>query len=105
MKKQRDVLVTGGAGFIGSNLVRRLLRNGHNVTVLDNLSRRGSEINLAWLRQPRDNGNLRFVSGDVRSFELVRALADVDVIYHLAAQVALAELFARYLAYRCPVHI
>jgi CDP-paratose 2-epimerase len=88
MKKQRDVLVTGGAGFIGSNLVTRLLRNGHNVTVLDNLSRRGSEINLAWLRQPRDNGNLRFVSGDVRSFELVRALADVDVIYHLAAQVA-----------------
>ena len=43
-------LITGGAGFIGSNLSHRLIREGHSVTVFDDLSRRGTDKNVAWLR-------------------------------------------------------
>lgn len=45
-----QVLITGGAGFIGSNLAHHLIKAGHNVTVFDNLSRRGAKTNLKWLR-------------------------------------------------------
>jgi CDP-paratose 2-epimerase len=82
-------LVTGGAGFIGSNLVTSLLRDGHHVTVLDSLARRGSKQNLAWLRSQNFDGLFRFIHGDIRSAEDVRAAAeDADVIYHVAGQVA-----------------
>jgi CDP-paratose 2-epimerase len=82
------VLITGGAGFIGSRLAWRLLARGREVVVLDNLSRRGSAENLAWL-ETSDAGNLRFVRGDVRSREDVeRATAGSDAIVHLAGQVA-----------------
>jgi CDP-paratose 2-epimerase len=53
---KKPVLVTGGAGFVGSNLVHSLLRDGHPVTVLDSLARRGSEQNLAWLRRQNSRG-------------------------------------------------
>src|SRR5499433_4295483 len=86
---KETVLVTGGAGFIGSNLVASLLRDGHRVTVLDSLARRGSEQNLAWLRSQNCNGLLRFINGDVRDPDDARAAAqDAEVIYHLAGQVA-----------------
>jgi CDP-paratose 2-epimerase len=45
------ILITGGAGFIGSNLAHRLLDEGHQVTIFDNLSRSGCETNVAWLRR------------------------------------------------------
>src|SRR5215813_3546751 len=86
---KETVLVTGGAGFIGSNLVASLLRDGHRVTVLDSLARRGSEQNLAWLRSKNCNGLLRFINGDVRDPDDTWAAAkDAEVIYHLAGQVA-----------------
>lgn len=85
------VLVTGGAGFIGSHLVDRLVDDGAAVRVLDNLST-GSLLNLedaAW-RHSRDGarsgGRLEVVIGDVRDRELVRrALRNVKYVIHLAA--------------------
>jgi CDP-paratose 2-epimerase len=80
-------LITGGAGFIGTNYAHRLLQRGERVTVFDNLSRRGAAANLKWLQAQA--GDLRFVQGDVRNADAVATVArDVDVIVHLAAQVA-----------------
>jgi UDP-glucose 4-epimerase len=74
-------LVTGGAGFIGSNLAVLLLGEGHQVVVLDNLSS-GYRENLAALSKAR------FVEGDVRDEAALRAAADgCEVIFHLAASV------------------
>lgn len=81
-------LITGGAGFIGSNLTHRLVREGHDVVVLDNLSRAGTGKNVEWLRAEHGD-RWSLVQADVSDAEAVRrAAADVDVIYHLAAQVA-----------------
>jgi CDP-paratose 2-epimerase len=81
-------LITGGAGFIGSNLAHRLIGQGHEVVVYDDLSRRGADRNVAWLRAEHgERWTLR--RADVRDFEtLRRAVADADVIYHMASQVA-----------------
>jgi CDP-paratose 2-epimerase len=66
----------------------RLLGHGHAVTVLDDLSRPGAELNLAWLRE-RHGSELRFVGGDVRDAATVaEAARGADVIYHLAGQTA-----------------
>ncbi len=82
-------LITGGAGFIGSNYVHRLLARGERVTVYDNLSRPGAEVNLAWLRETFGHDAFTFVQGDVRDAALLTATAArADVIVHLAAQVA-----------------
>jgi len=84
----RRFLVTGGAGFLGSNLVSELLDDGSRVTVFDSLSRPGSELNLDWLRS-RHGGALTFAQGDVRDADAVeRAVAEMDVVYHLAGQTA-----------------
>ncbi len=88
-------LITGGAGFIGCNLADRCLAEGRHVTVFDNLSRRGSEHNLAWLKSRHRDSHLLYVPGDVRNAEAVRrAAANADVIYHLAAQVAVTTSVA-----------
>ena len=84
----RPVLVTGGAGFIGSNLADRLARDGHEVLVYDALARPGVEANLAWLkaRHPR---RVSAVVADIRDEdELGRAVAEAGAVFHLAAQVA-----------------
>lgn len=82
----KNYLITGGAGFIGSNYARRLLKNGQNVTIFDNLSRKGAEDNLEWIGEEED---FFFIKGDVRNFnEIKEAVKDQDVIIHLAAQVA-----------------
>jgi len=86
------VVITGGAGFIGSNLAHRLLDAGHDVTVYDDLSRSGSRANLDWLRATRSAPNLNSIVGDVRNFEALRdALKDADRVYHLAGQVAVTD--------------
>ncbi|NMC54652.1 MAG: SDR family NAD(P)-dependent oxidoreductase [Chloroflexi bacterium] len=85
----KRTLITGGAGFIGSNYVARLLSRGEDVKVLDNLSRGGAERNLSWLRETYGKDSFELIQADVRDAEAVRTAAqDVDVIVHLAAQVA-----------------
>ncbi|HLY95083.1 MAG TPA: NAD-dependent epimerase/dehydratase family protein [Gaiellaceae bacterium] len=72
------VLVTGGAGFIGSNLVRTLLERGEDVRVLDNFST-GSRANLAGI-------DVEIVEGELRSYERVHnAVRGTEVVYHLGA--------------------
>lgn len=82
-------LVTGGAGFIGCNYVDRLVSRGDRVIVYDNLSRRGTEANVAWLRAEHGAASFRLVVGDVRDAPKLGAAArGVDVILHLAGQTA-----------------
>jgi CDP-paratose 2-epimerase len=84
----RPILITGGAGFIGSNLADRLAGEGHDVLVYDALARPGVERNLAWLKE-RHGAKITHIAGDVRDEdELVRAAADVKAAFHFAAQVA-----------------
>ncbi|MBI2976529.1 MAG: GDP-mannose 4,6-dehydratase [Chloroflexi bacterium] len=81
-----NVLITGGAGFIGCNWAARLMRGGHPVTVFDNLSRQGTPANLEWLKT---QGPVNFVRGDVRdAAALAEAAKGQQAVYHLAAQVA-----------------
>jgi CDP-paratose 2-epimerase len=87
------VLVTGGAGFVGTNVADRLLEDGHRVTVLDDLSRAGVEENLRWL-QDRHGGRVRAEIADVADRgALRRALKDASRVFHLAAQVAVTTSF------------
>jgi len=76
----RLVLVTGGAGFIGSNLVRALLERGDRVRVLDNFST-GNRTNLAGL-----TGDIELIEGELRSYERVHAaVRDTEVVFHQGA--------------------
>lgn len=83
------VFITGGAGFIGCNVADYHLRRGDQVVIFDNLSRRGTDCNLEWLRN-RHSSQLIFIQGDIRHYEaLSKALTpDVERVYHLAGQVA-----------------
>ena len=84
----RPILITGGAGFIGSNLADRLAGEGHEIIIFDALSRQGVERNLAWLDE-RHGSRITSIVGDVRDEdEVARAAADVKAVFHFAAQVA-----------------
>jgi CDP-paratose 2-epimerase len=81
-------LVTGGAGFIGSNYVHRLLHRGETVTIYDNLSRRGAAANWPGSREFGKDA-FDFIQGDVRDATLLTAATrNVEAIVHLASQVA-----------------
>ena len=84
-----NCVITGGAGFIGSNLADYYLSRDHHVAIVDNLSRPGSEKNLAWLKS-RYGSRLRVVTTDVRRLgpKLRRAIDGADFVFHLAGQVA-----------------
>ena len=85
---RRPILVTGGAGFIGSNLADRLAREGHNVLVYDALARPGVERNLAWLKK-RHPQRVASVTADIRDEDAVaQAARDAQAVFHMAAQVA-----------------
>jgi CDP-paratose 2-epimerase len=82
------ILITGGAGFIATNLAHRLLGSGHHVIVFDSLARQGVEQNLAWLKAQHDGG-VEIVIGDVRDAgALGDAVSRASHVYHFAAQVA-----------------
>jgi CDP-paratose 2-epimerase len=86
--RARPAVVTGGAGFVGTNLTSRLVEDGKRVVVFDNLSRPGVEQNLRWLRETYPT-RVSFERGDVRDERaLQRVVADADQVFHLAAQVA-----------------
>lgn len=73
------ILITGGAGFIGSNLAKRLVNDGHEVVIVDNLLR-GNKIDRETFSK------VEFYNGDVRDYELVKLLSKgCDIIYHFAA--------------------
>ena len=82
-------IITGGAGFIGSNAASRYLRRGHQVVIVDNLCREGVRKNLEWLRS---QGSFEFAQLDIRDEgamrTLFRAHRDAGQVLHLAAQVA-----------------
>jgi CDP-paratose 2-epimerase len=85
---RKPVLITGGAGFIGSNLADRLAREGERVLIFDSLARPGVEANLAWLRE-RHPSLVSSVIADVRDAAAVEgAVADASAVFHFAAQVA-----------------
>lgn len=88
------VLITGGCGFLGSNLARAGAERGHTVVVLDNLRRVGSAANLRWLA---DADRAEFIHADVRFAEDVEGAvrrARPDVVFHLAGQVAMTTSLA-----------
>jgi len=81
--------ITGGCGFLGSNLAQKAMSNGAELLVLDNLSRLGSKENLDWLKA---QGKFEFLNADVRDFEAVAKAVETfkpNVIFHLAGQVAM----------------
>jgi len=88
------LLITGGCGFLGSNLAAHALTRGIELCVFDNLYRNGSQTNLQWLR---NQGSFEFVHGDIRNtndVERVIARIKPDVIFHLAGQVAMTTSIA-----------
>ena len=82
-------LITGGCGFLGSNIAERLLRQDHELCIYDNLTRQGSEKNFNWLKSI---GKFDFFKFDISSFENIENVIKIfkpDVIFHLAGQVAM----------------
>ena len=85
---QPYVLITGGAGFIGTNVADRLLNSGESVLVYDDLSRPGVEQNLAWLQETHGN-KLKVEIADVRDpVAMQAAMRSAAQVFHFAAQVA-----------------
>jgi CDP-paratose 2-epimerase len=84
----KPILITGGAGFIGTNLAHRFLTEGQSVIVFDDLSRAGVETNLHWLMTTHKN-LLKAEIADVRDpTTLGRAVRNASAVFHLAAQTA-----------------
>ena len=88
MSGDAPILVTGGAGFIGSNIADRLAGEGHHVLIYDALARPGVERNLAWLQQ-RHGAKITSIQADIRNAaDLTRAVNEAQAVFHMAAQVA-----------------
>ena len=87
-------LITGGGGFLGSNIASEVLKLGHELVVFDSLYRFGSYQNLEWLKT---QGEFEFIHGDIRNTNDVERTIKQhkpDVIYHLAGQVAMTTSIA-----------
>ena len=89
------IIITGGAGFIGCNAASRYLRRGKQVVVVDNLSRKGTRMNLEWLRP---QGQLEFFEADIRDRAgmdfIFSKHANAELVLHLAGQVAVTTSVA-----------
>ena len=87
------VLVTGGCGFLGSNLASSFLKKGDEVVIIDNLSREGSEKNLKWLQLQAEKGQLHFFKNDIckqsSTSEIFEECKSFDYVCHVAGQVAM----------------
>jgi len=94
----QNCLVTGGCGFLGSNVAANFLSKGSNVTVVDALFRTGSQANLKWLREMPSPGALNFVQGDLADQAAVEAAfrryGPFDYVCHLGGQVAMTTSLA-----------
>lgn len=88
------ILITGGAGFVGCNTAKRFIEQGHDVFVIDNLSRKGTENNLNWLK---GFGMFEFHKIDIRDNKKLKSFFEahdnLDAIFHFAAQVAVTTSF------------
>lgn len=83
------LLITGGCGFLGSNLAAHALEQGYEMVIFDNLYRTGSVANLAWLQQ---QGKFKFEHGDIRNHNDITRIIhhfQPEIIFHLAGQVAM----------------
>ena len=87
------VLITGGCGFLGSNLASSFLAKGDEVVVLDALFRKGSAENLHWLEQQSKSNQLHFIQANVSDsesvFSVFRRFGPFDYVCHVAGQVAM----------------
>ena len=84
-----NILITGGCGFLGSNLASYGINKKYNIMIFDNLSRHGSYSNLLWLKEI---GDFNFIHGDIRNkndIENIIKQNNFDAIFHLAGQVAM----------------
>lgn len=95
--KIEKILITGGAGFIGSNLANFYIKKGVDVIIFDNLSREGTNLNLSWLKR-KYPAKFSFVRGDIRNYNILRNIfkkhKNIDVVFHEAAQVSVMESIA-----------
>jgi CDP-paratose 2-epimerase len=88
------LLITGGCGFLGSNLAAKALKKGFELVVFDNLYRQGSLENFSWLK---NQGKFKYVHGDIRNLnDIERVIKEFqpDAIFHLAGQVAMTTSIA-----------
>jgi len=94
-EKKIKVMITGGCGFIGSNIADFYRKKGYRILLVDDLSRNGSSVNLEWLKS---RGPVDFVKQDITDFkalkDIIKDNRDVGVIYHMAAQVAVTDSVA-----------
>jgi dTDP-L-rhamnose 4-epimerase len=88
----KKILVTGGAGFVGSHTVDALVREGHAVRVFDNLDEQVHHGTIPEYLSNAIEDGVEFLHGDVRNIEALReAVSDVDVVYHFAAAVGVGQ--------------
>lgn len=88
MKKYKNILVTGGAGFIGSFLVDKLIKKDYTVRILDNLEEQVHQGK----KPPYLNKKAQFIKGDVKDYKTFKkALKDIDAVFHLAASVGVGQ--------------
>ena len=89
-REMKNIIITGGAGFTGTNFAEHYLSRGCRVVVVDNLSRKGSRANLEYLESHARASNLEFFPDDIRSPSkaLSAAVEQADAFFHFAGQVA-----------------